>query len=516
MKKALLFSATLSVALVSFAQRPKFVAFAWEFSGVSPQRLLKLADRFDETPLDGIGVWLQAETVVDGVKTNLSYRRFMHDPAWTREAFAGQIPYYRELTKHKSMRHSFVSSLSAPRLRIPWTDDAQWSRIAKSMRTVAWIAKEGGFKGLAIDPEDYHRISQFTRHPGDPEYGELCKIVRARARQLFAPVFEEYPDATLHFFWFLSFVQYYSRYDRADVVRNSRADEELWPSFVNGILDVLPAGASINDGDEEGYRHSAADNGYRNGSYMFHNVYSKLVAPENMGKYRRQVRYVPAVYMDMYTNNEGSSWYKGPTGNSRTETFRRDLIQASDVCGGYVWFWGEKRLWVPRENTWKAPNKIMKNETWNESLPGLFPAMEWVKDPLAFYDGKVAELGKKGLLVNLASTDTLSVTNGYATISIRPVQGGDYYGVAFDMKGQSGKVNVFFKDADNKYVQPSINHVYPEDARGVVRVPEGGVRAVAVFSAKNREGEKTVFENIRIYKLCSDKMQCKSCEKGVR
>ncbi|MBQ2628080.1 MAG: hypothetical protein IJG13_00235, partial [Kiritimatiellae bacterium] len=136
--------AAVAASVATAAERPKFVAFAWEFSGNTPQSLLRIVDKFDQTPLDGIGLWLKASTVVNGVVTNFNHRRFMHEPAWPREAFTNQIPHFRELTKHRSMRHSFVKSLSCPRTRIPWTADAEWARIAGSMRTVAWVAREGG------------------------------------------------------------------------------------------------------------------------------------------------------------------------------------------------------------------------------------------------------------------------------------------------------------------------------------------------------------------------------------
>ena len=272
---------------VTAAEKPKYIAFAWEFNAATPQELLALADEFDKTPLDGVGINLRSSAVVDGVRTNLSYRRFMHDPAWPKEAFADQIPHFQKLTRHKSMKHCFLSSFTAPRTRIAWTNDAEWARLAKSMRTVAWVAKQGGLKGLYIDPEDYRNAFQFTRMAGELEYDELCKLARRRGRELFAPVFEEYPDVTLHFYWFMSHLNYYCRRDGGDPVRMVRHDESLWPAFLNGILDVMPPGASINDGDEQGYWFLASKNGFRDGAYLFHHVYPKLVAPENIEKYRR-------------------------------------------------------------------------------------------------------------------------------------------------------------------------------------------------------------------------------------
>ncbi len=497
-------SLVIAAALISSAaasERPKYVAFAWEFAGNTPQSLLEIVDKFDQTPLDGVGIKLKARAKIDGVMTNLRHKSFMHGPAWPKSAFKKQIPYFRKLTKHKSMRHSFVLSFACPKTRINWTDDAKWSLIANNMRTAAWVAREGGFKGLAADPEDYCKIRQFDRQAGDPPYNELCEIARRRGRELFGPVFEEFPDATLHFFWFMSMVEYYSRYDRSDVVRNTVVDEHLWPAFLNGVLDVLPPGASINDGDESAYHYSAKGNGYRNGSYMFHCVYPKLVAPENLEKYRRQVHYAPPIYMDMYINQEGSKWYKPPTNDSRLETLRRDLVQATDVCGGYVWFWGEKHPWVNRGANWRKPDGRISDLTWEDALPGATRMMQWVKDPIALYDREIAALEKKGKLVNLSSTSSIAVTNGYKTVALNDVKGGEYYAISFSMKGDSARVNVFFKDKDDKKVPPPHNMIFPDEGRGIVRVPEGSVRGVVVFSARNGDGKTTVFNDICIYKL---------------
>ena len=507
--KGLALFAALAVFPVLAAEKPKFVVFGWEFNTSSPKELLSLADRFDKTPIDGIGIKLRAETVVDGKKTVFFYRDFMHQPSWTKEAFADQIPLFRKLTAHKSMKHCFVNSFAAPRKRISWNDDAQWARIAKSMRTVAWVAKQGGLKGLTIDPEDYHKAHQFSRAHDDPPYEELCDIVRRRAREVFTPVFEEYPDVTLHFFWFMSHVQYYAKRDRADVVRMAKVDESLWPSFVNGILDILPPEARVNDGQEDSYHSSAAKNGYRNDAYMFHSLYPKLVDPVNIDKYRRQVGYSPAIYMEMYLNKEGSTWYKGPTNGSRVETLRADLVQATDVCGGYVWFWGEKHTWVDRGKGWRKPDHRIADVTWAQRLPGLFRAMAWAKDPVAMYDSEVAAAKEKGTLDNLVEVSCVEVTNGYKTVSLKNVKGGDWYAIGYDAKGKSAKMNVFFKDAERKYVQPSINLIYPDDGRGVVRVPDGGARGTLVFSAKNAPGERTVFDNIHVYRIASES-ECKT------
>ena len=123
------------------------------------------------------------------------------------------------------------------------------------------------------------------------------------------------------------------------------------------------------------------------------------------------------------------------------------------------------------------------------------------------YDIEVAAAKEKGMLDNLAEVSCVEVTNGYKTVSLKNVKGGEWYAIGYDAKGKSAKMNIFFKDAKKKYVQPSINLIYPDDGRGVVRVPDGGVRGTLVFSAKNRPGEKTLFENIRIYRIATEEKE---------
>ena len=106
--------------------------------------------------------------------------------------------------------------------------------------------------------------------------------------------------------------------------------------------------------------------------------------------------------------------------------------------------------------------------------------------------------------MNLAEKTSVEVTNGYKTVGIQNIKGGDWLAIGFDVKGKSAKINTFYKDDKWKYVQPSINLIYPDDGRGVVRVPDGGARGTLVFSAKNRPGEKTVFDNIHVYRFASE------------
>ena len=158
---------------------PAFVAFGWEFSRKSVRDVAAIADSLDKTPLDGIGVYLNEPSEDGGV---LSTHTIMRE-AWRRETLEPLVPVARELTAHRSMRESFLGAFRSPSgARIEWDDDEGWARVASNMAIAAWFAREGGFRGLWMDPEDYHGTGQFRRRPDDPPYDALCDAARRRGR----------------------------------------------------------------------------------------------------------------------------------------------------------------------------------------------------------------------------------------------------------------------------------------------------------------------------------------------
>ena len=70
----------------------------------------------------------------------------------------------------------------------------------------------------------------------------------------------EYPDVTLLSFWMLSLhPRYFTDNDPVAAVADAG---DLWPAFLNGMLEELPRGARMIDGDEHGYRYQAVRNDF--------------------------------------------------------------------------------------------------------------------------------------------------------------------------------------------------------------------------------------------------------------
>ena len=370
----------------------KFVAFAWEFSRMSLNDLAPYAGELDKTPIDGIGVYLN-ERAEDG--TLVSTHNIMRT-LWRRDALIPFVPLARELTAHPSMRESFIGTFRAPAKRIDWTDDARWGAVATNMAIAAWFAKVGGFRGLSMDPEDYRHSGQFRRRGGDAPYEELRELVRRRGREIFSGVFAEYPDIRILSFWLLSLSHTYLA--SADPARDAAESGDLWPAFVDGVLDVMPPEARLIDGNEHSYRYEADRGDFARASVAVHNRLLALVSPENRLKYCRQVSVSFGLYLDMYTNPPGSSWFFGPLNGSRICRFASNLQSAAESADEYVWFWGEKHCWADWRGKGPDDERKISQETWNSRLPGLEDEIILLKSPGEFVRRRVAALKEAGLM----------------------------------------------------------------------------------------------------------------------
>ena len=353
----------------------KFVGFAWEFSRMSLCDLAPYADELDKTPLNGIGVYLNEKTP-DG--TLVSTHNIMH-ALWSRDALQPLVPLARELTAHASMRESFIGTFRAPAKRIDWSDDARWGAIATNMAIAAWFAKAGGFRGISMDPEDYRHSGQFRRRGGDAPYEELCRLVRQRGREVFFSLTHTYLASD-------------------DPARDAAENGDLWPAFVDGILDVAPPGALIVDGNEHSYRYKAGRGDFACTAIAVRSRLSALVSPGNRDKYRRQVSVSFGLYLDMYTNPPGSSWFFGPLNGSRLGRFAANLHAAAESADEYVWFWGEKHCWADWRGKGPSDERKISHDTWESRLPGMKDEILLQKAPGEFVRNRVAKLKDAGLL----------------------------------------------------------------------------------------------------------------------
>ena len=440
---AVVFATAASAANIWEPPKKKVIAAGWDIGNARPEVLLENADLLDQTGLEGVVVPLPRIKCPDGNWHKLGWETMTSDFI-TEDVLGKYVPIYKELTsKHKAFRESFFGCNWCPisTNRFDWTDDAAWAKFTANMREVASIAKRGGFVGILADGEDYGNKQLFFRKFDDPPQAELVAIARKRGRQIGRAMFGEFPDMKLMSFWFLSLNKNYARSTDASAAMRGRGD--LWPMFINGLLDVMPPGVDLIDGDEFGYGYNAECHDFEESSVRQRTRALALIAPENRAKYRTQMRVGFGLYLDRYIRPEGSAGAVKAKRGSRLETLRDNLEEALYAADEYVWLWGETQRWVKWRN-FKSPFAWMKigEERWEDKLPGLTAMLREAKNPKAEIDAKLAAFkasGAKNLLAKAVESKASNWQGETSKGTFTPMPG----------KGTDGGTLVVAEDVSN-------------------------------------------------------------------
>ncbi len=524
---SLFVAAVLAATAASSAETKKFIYASWEIGDVTPEEILAHADQFDKTACDGLSLGLRA--ILPGAAFNNS-RHVMEEPRWLDSEIDALLPVYQELTKHPSMKHCFASVNTAPRKeRLAWTNDAAWALYADNMRANARFAKLAGFEGVLTDFEDYWHKKQFRWMEGDPDWEETKKIARRRGAEVFGAVFGAYPDAAILTFQLLTTDTEYPRQRNPRLHMEEKRD--LWPAFVNGILDVLPPGAKLIDGNESfGYTARASRNDFYKSVRDQISGVLPLVEPENRAKYRTQLSISFGLYVDAYACPTNSPWYLEPVRGKRIYHFEDNLRQACEAADEYIWFWGEKGFWIDwpadlkdgkdwkgfKDMTWRG--KYFEGgwgriKPWNETLDGNFDLMtRGVKEPYRCVQEEYARQKADGSFKDLAADKPLNVaTNGGASTFIRSrFETDGWYGVKVKGRGEIVRGNIYFQSHGSwrwKLGSFRIDFAPPDaegwrDGAALVRIPGDATDLYILLDAgKEEKVRKVEFKDLEVFRI---------------
>lgn len=400
MKRMLLAVWTTAVLCVMTVEaRNKVIAYGWDVLRSSPESFLDNAEAWDAVPVDGVVFSLTVPNPSGGM---FMHRYIPTDKNWTYEAFAPLVPVFRRLVAHKSFAHSLAGAAfqrHKSKNRLDWRDDGAWANFASNMAVLARVVRESGLEGICIDNEDYGGCRQFFRKDGEPPYDELRALARRRGSEVFAPVFREKPDIALLAFWFLSLNRAYLTAE--DLQTKEREIGDLWPAFIEGMLEVMPDTATLHDGNEWAYYYKAETGDYFRSALRMLTRFAELLEPQFRDKYRARVRASAGFYMDVYVEKNSSLYhYLPPTkGGTQVDRFCDNYVQADEACGGYIWFYGERHPWID----WKGKDKrpCWRAPTWNDSMPGLHDMFAARRDPVDFSVRKFKAIDAVGAATNL-------------------------------------------------------------------------------------------------------------------
>lgn len=370
---ALLFFLTFSLTALADVPTKKFIELGWDIPNTQYIR-----DHWQEMEANApfAGIMYEIRAAAGGT----SSQHFMSPADWNREDFQSCIDDMNSC-KFQQFTDNFIRINFSPGT-VDWDDDAGWERLCKKAAICAWVARETGSKGVAPDFESYGRtlFRNCTEINKGKSYAEMKKLVRTRGEQFCKALASEYPNMTVLSLWLNSINSSAGRSVNPDSLLAS-SGYGLLPAFVEGMLAAAPAEMVLVDGCETGYyiegdafRKQALD------MVLWTGACARLVAPELRQKYRSQVQCGFGIYLDMYTNPEGSHYYRGPRedGGSRLDRLcdsLRDSLAASDQ---YVWVYGEKNRW------WNIPENQNPEKPcvhWETALPGLSDQLVQIANP---------------------------------------------------------------------------------------------------------------------------------------
>jgi hypothetical protein len=373
-------------------RRKKLIATGWDNADTT--RLRENLTEMEKRPFDG---------VVIEVTGQIDAKRRCHLPTtfssekWQRQWFQKPLEDLKAC-RFKRLTDNFVLVGANPG-SVDWFDDEGWATIVEHWRIAAWLVKQSGLKGLLFDPEPYTPpYSQFA-YPAQPQkdkhsFTEYCAKVRQRGGEVMKAVAEEYPDIVLFCYFMNSVVSHATGQSDAGAVLE-REGYGLLPAFFDGWLDAAPPTVTMVDGCEGAYRYNSALEYLEAGTAMRGDC-QELVSPANRAKYRAQVQVGFGMYLDAYWNPKTSPWYVDGLGGPRVDRLRENVRTALRVADEYVWVYGEKFRW------WPTPNKSVKEQSWDEALPGCERVLALARNPAEYARERIAAMKAGSKIENLA------------------------------------------------------------------------------------------------------------------
>jgi hypothetical protein len=348
--------------------RVKFVELGWDIPSTASLRE-NWREMEQTTPFDGVMFKVEAS---DDHGARLSTEAIWNNRPWKRDWLQGALADLKSC-RFTRFTDNFLRVNATPG-DLDWADDAGWSALAGKVADCAWLVKEAGTKGLAIDFESYG-ARQFKFDAGKRRaFADTAALARRRGAEFTQAVAREFPDAVLLTLWMNS-INFKAGASATPDKLLATTSYGLLPAFIDGMLAAAPPAMVFVDGCENGYYLDSAEEYLRAAHAMrsWTGDAIRLVSPANRPKYRQQVQAGFGFYLDMFLNDATNHYYRGPINGSRLAHLERNLACARDAADEYVWVYGEQcRWWGAPMN---VPNSVGKGRLWEEAMPGITHAI---------------------------------------------------------------------------------------------------------------------------------------------
>ncbi len=357
--------------------RKKLIATGWDQATTAELRANLTV--MEQQPFDGVALFAQGR---DASSTPVPLHVAFGTQAWQRAWFQNCVDDLK-VCRFRKFTDNFVL-LGANPGDVDWFDDQGWAAVVEHWRIAAWLAKQGGLKGILFDPEPYSPpFSQFL-FDAQPEkarhtFVEYQAQARRRGAQVMGAITAEFPELVL-FCYFLNSVQPGSAPQPARLAHEGYG---LLPAFLDGWLDAMPPTVTLVDGCEGAYLYNTAER-FLAATVRIKGDAQQFVAPENRAKYRAQVQAGFGLYLDAYWNPPASPWHVATASNeTRAACLGRNVAAALRAADEYVWIYGEQFRW------WPTPKANVRARSWPEALPGCDAELGFARDATAFARARI-------------------------------------------------------------------------------------------------------------------------------
>lgn len=305
----------------------------------------------EKVPFDGLAIGIERKG--QAVGDPLSPLRWLGWRVWSPAEFKPDDYQFAiddlKATKFKRFTDNFIQVTTWVPTRNEEVDyfDPRWSTIAHNAACIAKVAKEGGCKGIMIDPEQYGDIKHWDYHKpkaeGGHTYEEYVVKVRERGSEFIRAINHEYPDITIFFLHGYEFPILYP-----DGL-NGHPSYSLLSAFLDGICSAASPGTKIIDGYESSYGYVGLKSFEEGRDVVEAKAKAASACPL---AFTQHVKMGFGIWLDWMPGGERRFDVVDFTKNHHSPgSFRAALANAMAVSDEYVWVWSEAvRWWNPGPN----------------------------------------------------------------------------------------------------------------------------------------------------------------------
>ncbi len=337
------------------------------------------------TPVQGTTIWVQAKGDLPPGMNLTPFRTAFSRIPWKRSWFTHAIDDLQAVKNQKTPLTDNFLRLDTQPGDVDWFDDAGWDAIVEHFGIAAWVAKQGGVKGIAFDAEPYTKPFKPFDYKAQPEaakhsFEDYLIKARQRGRQSMRAMKAEFPDATILTFFMASYFVESNLFNGPSIPRPGIDPKRalflhnygLYLAYLTGWLDEIPPKMNLVDGNEHAYDYSDPDSFFK----IAQRIKSEgvtLFPPEVREKYRQQVHVGAGIYLDAHGHGMTLLEYEKKPANSTT--LERNIAGAVNSVDEYVWLYGEQgRYWPEPKELIEWPQKEVV-PLWDTRIPGFTQAL---------------------------------------------------------------------------------------------------------------------------------------------